>query len=209
LLVALGGTGYAVTALPKHSVGAPQLKKNAVTTKAVADGSLTSADFGSGQLPQGAPGPKGDPGLPGAPGPSATYVKAATSVFTTITSVNGAGGDTALGSIALPDGLYYVRATILAQNIGSSVADLRCRLGPANLVKAVGLNVYPVNISPDVSGPFRTSFTVDAAMQVGGAAGSGPVTVTCNKGAMAQDVGADVSFSAVATGSITAVVPFM
>jgi hypothetical protein len=44
LFVALGGTSYAVTQLPKNSVGTPQLKKNAVTGTKVKDGSLTGAD---------------------------------------------------------------------------------------------------------------------------------------------------------------------
>lgn len=45
LFVALGGTSYAVTQLPKNSVGTPQLKKNAVTGAKVKDGSLTGTDL--------------------------------------------------------------------------------------------------------------------------------------------------------------------
>jgi hypothetical protein len=55
LFVALGGGAYAAGALPAHSVGSRQLKKNAVTRTAiksnavngakVADGSLTGADI--------------------------------------------------------------------------------------------------------------------------------------------------------------------
>ncbi len=70
--------------LPSNSVGASQLRKSAVTSLKVKDGSLLAADFKSGQLPAGAPGatgeagpvgPKGEPGpqgpagVPGAPGP--------------------------------------------------------------------------------------------------------------------------------------------
>jgi hypothetical protein len=54
--------------LPKGSVGAAQLKKNAVTGLKVKDGSLMAADFGPGQLPAGQPGAKGDPGAPGPKG---------------------------------------------------------------------------------------------------------------------------------------------
>jgi hypothetical protein len=81
LLVALGGTGYAATQLPKNSVGSKQLKNNAVTakkikkgavnSKKVKNGSLLRADFKAGQVPagpQGLPGPKGDQGLPGPKG---------------------------------------------------------------------------------------------------------------------------------------------
>ena len=65
--------------LPKNSVGAAQLKKNAVTSPKVKDGSLLAADFKAGQLPQGpkgdpgASGPKGDKGDPGAPGSAIGY----------------------------------------------------------------------------------------------------------------------------------------
>ncbi len=44
LAVALGGTTYAVTELPKDSVGAKQLKANAVRGKKVKDKTLAAAD---------------------------------------------------------------------------------------------------------------------------------------------------------------------
>jgi hypothetical protein len=50
LFVALGGTSYAFTQLPKDSVGTPQLKKNAVTGAKVKDGSLTGADVDASTL---------------------------------------------------------------------------------------------------------------------------------------------------------------
>ena len=59
--------------LPKASVGAGQLKANAVTGEKVKNGSLAAADFKAGQLPagpQGLKGDKGDPGTPGAQGPT-------------------------------------------------------------------------------------------------------------------------------------------
>jgi hypothetical protein len=61
LLVALGGTSYAIQALPQNSVGTQQLKNNAVASKKikngavnaskVKNGSLLRADFKAGQLP--------------------------------------------------------------------------------------------------------------------------------------------------------------
>ena len=62
LALSLAGTGYAVTALPKNSVGGPQRKQNAVVSAKVNDGSLKAADFGTGQLPQGPAGPAGPQG---------------------------------------------------------------------------------------------------------------------------------------------------
>ena len=72
LVIALGGTGYAVTQLPRNSVGAAQIKKNAVTGAKVKNRSLTAADFKKGTLltgPAGATGPQGATGATGATGP--------------------------------------------------------------------------------------------------------------------------------------------
>lgn len=62
LFVALGGTGYAALKLPMNSVGTKQIKKNAVTSPKVRNGSLLAADFKSGQLPAGPAGPPGPAG---------------------------------------------------------------------------------------------------------------------------------------------------
>ena len=43
LFVALGGTTYAATSLPKNSVGSKQLKKNAVTGPKIKKGAVTAA----------------------------------------------------------------------------------------------------------------------------------------------------------------------
>ena len=72
LAVALGGTGYAATKLPRNSVGTAQIKKNAVTGAKVKNRSLTAADFKKGTLltgPAGATGPQGATGATGATGP--------------------------------------------------------------------------------------------------------------------------------------------
>ncbi len=53
LLVALGGTGYAATALPPNSVGTAQLKNAAVTAAKVKPGSLLKSSFAANQLPTG------------------------------------------------------------------------------------------------------------------------------------------------------------
>ena len=62
------GRAAAKMVLPSNSVGAPQIKKNAVTGLKVKDGSLLAADFKAGQLPAGPKGDKGDTGAPGSPG---------------------------------------------------------------------------------------------------------------------------------------------
>jgi hypothetical protein len=62
LVAALGGTGYAAIAIPRNSVGAVQLKDNAVTAAKVKNFSLVRQDFRPGQLPAGARGPAGEAG---------------------------------------------------------------------------------------------------------------------------------------------------
>ncbi len=81
LLVALGGTSYAtVLQVPRNSVGAPQLKTAAVTSKKIAanavtsakvqNGTLVRADFRGGQIPAGPAGPAGPVGPAGPAGPA-------------------------------------------------------------------------------------------------------------------------------------------
>jgi hypothetical protein len=66
LFVALAGTSYAAVELPAGSVGKKQLKRNAVTSPKVKNGSLKAVDFADGQLPAG---PRGATGARGATGP--------------------------------------------------------------------------------------------------------------------------------------------
>jgi len=89
VFIALGGTGYAISKLPKNSVKSPQIARSAVKKSEIAtgsvrssevlDGSLLGTDFAPGQIPTGKtgpPGPPGDPGDPGAPGaPGPTYAE--------------------------------------------------------------------------------------------------------------------------------------
>ena len=70
LLVAIGGSGYAISQLPRNSVGTAQIKKNAVTSAKVKDGSLLARDFKAGQLPRGERGAQGERGPTGAVGPA-------------------------------------------------------------------------------------------------------------------------------------------
>src|SRR3954470_1148820 len=89
LLVALGGTGYAAFKLPKNSVGSKQIKKNAVTSVKVKNGSLKGGDFKKGQIPKGPKGAQGPQGLPGTPGQNGsagpTGPTGATGAFASVT----------------------------------------------------------------------------------------------------------------------------
>jgi Collagen triple helix repeat (20 copies) len=68
LFVALGGSSYAALQLPKNSVGTQQLKRNAVTSPKVKQGSLLLSDFRASQR-AGLRGPAGPQGAAGATGP--------------------------------------------------------------------------------------------------------------------------------------------
>jgi Collagen triple helix repeat (20 copies) len=69
LLAALGSSAYAQLTIPRNSVGNPQLKRNAVTSSKVRNGSLLRRDFRAGQLPAGPRGPQGPQGPQGPEGP--------------------------------------------------------------------------------------------------------------------------------------------
>jgi hypothetical protein len=105
LMVALGGTSYAIAQLPANSVGTKQLKKNAVNTAKVKDRSLLAKDFKSGQLPRGQRGPAGPQGAAGASGATNVTVRTAAASGTATASCTGGeravggGGDAPLGFI--------------------------------------------------------------------------------------------------------------
>jgi hypothetical protein len=69
LLAALGSSAYAQLTIPRNSVGNAQLKRNAVTSSKVRNGSLLRRDFRAGQLPRGPRGPQGPQGPQGPEGP--------------------------------------------------------------------------------------------------------------------------------------------
>lgn len=76
LFLALGGgAAYAASHLGKGTVGARQLKRNAVSAAKVRDGSLLARDFKAGELPTGERGPAGGRGPQGAPGATSVVVR--------------------------------------------------------------------------------------------------------------------------------------
>jgi hypothetical protein len=153
LLVALGGTSYAIQALPQNSVGTKQIKNNAVTSKKikngavnskkVKNGSLLRADFMAGQLPAGPQGPRGPEGprgqtgatgATGPPGPGARWVL--------VNGSNGAVLSTNDPSITVTrdasGGFYFV-------NFGTSVANM---LLHATLNRTGGAQLGQVSVGP-------------------------------------------------------------
>ena len=115
LMVALAGTGYAATSLPRNSVGNAQLQSNAVTTSKVKNASLLKVDFAANQIPRGLRGPAGAPGPPGAPGAKgATGPAGPAGTASTKWAEIGKDGNLIAGSLPAPVvvqaavGQYYV-----------------------------------------------------------------------------------------------------
>ncbi len=139
LMVALGGTTYAVNALPRNSVGNEQLRKNsvgnaelrknAVTSAKVKNRSLLAVDFKPGQLNRLVPtsiGPNGPRGTSGADGATGA---------TGATGPEGPVGDTgALGPAGAqgPAGLSW--GTSIA---GSPTGSVTGCVAPVGLATAV------------------------------------------------------------------------
>lgn len=183
LLVALGGTTYAVAAIPKHSVGPAQLKRGAVTSKAVKNHSLKVKDLRAGLLP-----------------PSEVLLKDSGGDTVDLTAVAGTPPDTVVSSMALPAGTFYVQAHVLAINKDAVLTgDLRCSLESSGDTVAAGTFGLFQSIEPDAgSNDNRTTFTLDAAYQL---ARAGTVIVECNKGSAGQDIAVAATLSALAVST--------
>jgi hypothetical protein len=188
LFVALGGASYAATQLPKNSVGAPQIKKDAVTGVKVKDGSLRAADFGTGQIPagrEGRPGPQGPQGEAGPPGergvrgfdgdvgprgPSDAY----------FAFDNGPSVDEKEVTLAVPAGSYVVNGSMgVASEDAAEFANVLCFLATTN-IKAGDIGEAQLTIGPVDNGhvEYRQA-TAQAAFEIG--AGGGTIHFYCEK----------------------------
>jgi hypothetical protein len=131
LIVAVLGTtplGHAAgSILPRNSVGAPQVKKAAITSgklrngavtgTKVLDGSLTAADFKAGSLPAGPKGDKGDQGVKGDKGDTGP-----SDVYTTLVTSHQIGSAwTEVATVSLPPEDYLVSAKLYVTTNGLSI----------------------------------------------------------------------------------------
>jgi hypothetical protein len=118
-VVLSGGAAYAATQLGKNSVGSKQLKRNAVTSAKVKDGTLRGKDFAAGQLLVGPRGPQGASGTSHvyqADG-SVNYDKFSSSLF---------GSEVV--SLTLPPGSYFAVSTVSVQTVNAVASSVTCRL---------------------------------------------------------------------------------
>lgn len=201
LFVALSGTSYAVSRLPRNSVGGKQLRKNSVTAVKVKDGSLLAKDFKSGQLPkgqkgdtgaQGVPGEKGGKGDTGAPGPSEA-ITGTRPGFVTITS---AGVGDLVGRLNLPAGSWVVTANTYLQNLDAvSVTSAVC-----TITVGTESTKQTTRLAPAAEGGYRETFslTVAATLDTPGSA-----ELRCATGIGVQSRAADTRMTAIRSGSVT------
>jgi len=175
LFVALGGTTYAATALPKNSVGTKQLKKNAVTSVKVKAGAVTGAKITNGAVSNAKIGANAvtgakvkDDSLTGADVLESSFGKvpsaaAADSATTATNATNAANATTAananaLGGVAASG---YLQKTAKSGDILSGQLSQRY---VANSSFTIAGASYPVPLPSGVATPtlvYTTSTTPD------------------------------------------------
>lgn len=138
LVLSLGGTGYAALKLPRNSVGAAQIKANAVTSAKIKDGTLRMTDFKAADAPAGPQGIRGQEGPRGPAGPEGDAGPSGSSQGYAAKLAAGfvlSQYDKVVVSKDLPPGSYIVAASVNVRGAGSpgdymggiSIAD--CEIG--------------------------------------------------------------------------------
>jgi hypothetical protein len=133
VIVALGGTSYAVTAVPRNSVGTTQLKAHAVTKSKLATGLSTVGPRGLVGLagPAGAPGATGAavPGISGyeiVVGPATFYEQTAVVICPGGKRPLGGGGTVPESASALYRSFPYAASGWAAQGHTDAQAYAIC-----------------------------------------------------------------------------------
>jgi hypothetical protein len=198
-VIAMAGTGYAASRVPRGSVGAAQLAPDAVTSAKVKNRKLSARDFAAGTPgaltgPVGPSGSEGERGVGGAPGadnstvgPSdayASYHDAAVPVGTSATPI---------ASLSVPAGSYFIRAKADASwTADSGLPSVTCTLaGGAGATDVAAAS--PSNIVPRQTITLQLPKTLTSA---------GAIGLTCQRTGTATAGLENVKISAVAVGEI-------
>lgn len=134
-VVLCGGAAVAAVELGKNTVGTKQLKRGAVTSAKVKDGSLRAKDLGIPSTgrpvpgPRGERGPEGPQGQEGRRGPegprgSSDGYQARGDSSSLSDSLFG----TQVVSLAVPPGAYFVVSTVEADSADGNNGGVNCRL---------------------------------------------------------------------------------
>ncbi len=129
VFIALGGTSYAVSQLPKNSVGTQQLKKSAVTSAKIKDGTIATVDLAAATRTalRGQTGATGATGAQGPPGPSV----GAAAMSATVTTINASSTEVvALGNAASASQSGPITVTQASRLLFSATVHLTRTSGP-------------------------------------------------------------------------------
>jgi hypothetical protein len=156
LFVALGGTTYAATSLPKNSVGTAQLKAGAVTKKKI--NKKTIRGLKSNRGPQGLKGDTGAQGIQGVKGD--TGPRGPSDAYTESTPFTG---------IQVPAGRYAVIATV-SESGATGLVSQSCHLSALVNGSFMPLDANTVSATTssgttDVVNPLQATGTFDTATE--------------------------------------------
>lgn len=168
LFVALGGTSYAVSKLPRNSVGTTQLRRDAVTSDKIRDGGVTRADLAGDAVTAGPRGPRGAEG-PAGPVTPTEVIQVRRPGGAPIPS-NG-GGSATVATLTLEPGSWALEGqTVIHYNPSSPGSEwYECRL---NTGTGQELAVATDRIGTDAIGviqaaiPIRVATRLDVTTQV-------------------------------------------
>lgn len=203
LFAALGGVGYAATALPANSVGTKQLKNNAVTFNKIAPHTIGSARINPnmvqtrvGSTCTGAKGAIGAVSKTGSVTCNSTVPNEFGSSASSVPVANT--GNTTVTSRSLPSGSNYLvlanpTVTITSAS-GTAQTTVTCTLsdGSAKQVRSIIFPTASVGTSQEESIPLQL------------AAGSGTAALVCSPstpGVALPKVSATGAINAIQTGS--------
>jgi hypothetical protein len=143
LFIALGGTSYAVTQLPRNSVGPRQLKADSITSGKIRNGEVGSADLApsartSVRGPRGAGGPAGPAGVTGAQGPVGPVETIQVKRTAGVSFPIAGGSGLTHAAVTLSPGIWLLDAQVKIYYPGGSAyfdCDLKTAAGD-NLIRA-------------------------------------------------------------------------
>jgi hypothetical protein len=199
LFFALGGSAYAATTLPANSVGARQIRNNAVTLAKISRSARTALKGQRGlQGPpglQGLQGIQGSTGSQGIPGPTASASNTVSPSANSIPSSDTPQIATTV-TTSFPSRILVNASLSLTKSAG--VGDVVCQLqiapSTSSTFTSFGEPMYAAD--PSVTSGYYVAMPVTGAVQE--PAGSYQIQVVCHTGAPTWSL-VDAAIQAVAT----------